>query len=588
MAFFVALSAMLITQSCDEDDPINTTIPTITLSATTGQANPGETVSVTATITAPGGAKELLIAGGATPTPASPIALTGTSATQQVTLQVPASAVLLSTISVIFTVVDNGGLVSLPVSYTITVQDPIIVLSGTLTTQSLVASRKYLIRGQTFVPDGVTITIPAGTVIFGEKATKGTMIVERGGKILANGTAALPVVMTSNQEVGARDKGDWGGLVILGKAFTNQPNPGVEGISPPKNFGAADRANDTDNSGVYKYLRVEYAGIELTPNNETNSITMGGLGSGTVMEYVQVSYGGDDGYEYFGGTVNGKWLISFATWDDDFDCDFGWSGNVQFALVVRNPNAADQSQSNAFEHDNGPQDNDTGAGTYTTGTFSNVTVYGPIDLGRRTVSANNVHAMDLRRRNASSIFNSVMGGFPFGLRYNQTSSYDQHVTAVNGVLANNYLIAGGSGFATPTFANPAGSTTSYTRFAVGSGMAATAANVQTYWETVANANAVANIPAQGTDDGAAFYDALGLRGANFFARYTNATYPVDPDFTLTSGTPTLSTGASFANAKFDEAGRSTFFNETVTYRGAFGATDWTNTWAEFRPISKVY
>lgn len=565
VAFFAAASSFLVLQSCNEDDPA--VAPTLELSATTGQGNPGTTVTVTATITASGTAKELIVVG-ATSTPASPIPLTGTSATQEVQLQVPANAVIGSTITAVLTVVDNGGLVSLPATFTITVQDPTIVLSGNLTTQTLDASKKYLIRGQTFIKDGITVTIPAGTVLFGEKSTKGTLVVERGGKLICNGTAAAPVVMTSNQALNARDKGDWGGLVILGKAYTNQPNPAVEGISPAVNFGAAERANDADNSGVYKYLRVEYAGIELTPNNETNSITLGGVGSGTQFEYVQVSFGGDDGFEWFGGTVNGKYLISLSTWDDDFDCDYGWSGNVQFALVVRNPFAADQSQSNAFENDNGPNDNDTGAGTYTTGTFSNVTVYGPIDRTGRSLSANNVHSMDLRRRNATSIFNSVIGGFPTGLRMNQSSVYAQY-TAANpvGVLANNILIA-------PTA----------TRYAIGSGVNFTATDLQTYWEA---SNTTLAIPAN-DDTQNTFYSTLGLRIDNFFARSSASTYPSNPDFTLASGTATIATGASFTNAKFDEAGRSTFFNETVTYRGAFGTTDWTDGWAEFRPISKAY
>lgn len=565
LAFFAAASSFLMLQSCNEDDPA--VAPTLELSATTGQGNPGTSVTVTATITASGTAKELIIVG-ATATPASPIPLTGTSATQEVQLQIPANAVIGSTITAVMTVVDNGGLVSLPATFTITVQDPTIVLSGNLTTQSLDASKKYLIRGQTFIKDGITVTIPAGTVLFGEKSTKGTLIVERGGKLICNGTAAAPVVMTSNQEVNARDKGDWGGLVILGKAYTNQPNPAVEGISPAANFGAADRANDADNSGVYKYLRVEYAGIELTPNNETNSVTLGGVGSGTTFEYVQVSFGGDDGFEWFGGTVNGKYLVSLSTWDDDFDCDYAWSGNVQFALVVRNPFAADQSQSNAFENDNGPNDNDTGAGTYTTGTFSNVTVYGPVDRTGRSISANNVHAMDLRRRNATSILNSVIGGFPTGIRMNQSSVYAQY-TAANpvGVLANNILIA-------PTA----------TRYAIGSEVNFTATDLQTYWEA---ANSTLAIPAN-DDTQNTFYSTLGLRIDNFFSRSSASTYPSNPDFTLASGTATIATGASFTNAKFNEASRTAFFNKTVTYRGAFGTSDWTDGWAEFRPISKVY
>ncbi|MEO5601667.1 MAG: hypothetical protein ABIR06_12145, partial [Cyclobacteriaceae bacterium] len=368
----------------------------------------------------------------------------------------------------------------------------------------------------------------------------------------------------------ARDKGDWGGLIILGKAFTNQTNPAIEGISPTVNFGAADRANDNDNSGIYKYLRVEYAGIELTPNNETNSITMGGVGNGTQMEYVQVSFGGDDGFEWFGGTVNARHLISLSTWDDDFDVDYGYSGNVQFGLVVRNPFSADQSQSNSFETDNGPNDNDTGAGTYTTGTFSNITVYGPLDRIGRSLSANNVHAIDMRRRTAVSIFNSVLGGFPTGLRFNQNTSYGNYTSGTPaGVLANNVLVAGGG---------------TGIRYAIGSGVTFTATDVQAYWE---NNNTVMNIPPN-DDTQTSVYTVLGLRIDNFFGRSSTATYPSNPDFTLSSGTATIATGASFANAKFDEAGRSAFFDESVTFKGAFGTTDWTDGWAEFRPIEQAY
>jgi hypothetical protein len=283
------------------------------------------------------------------------------------------------------------------------------------------------------------------------------------------------------------------------------------------------------------------------------------------MEYVQVSFGGDDGFEWFGGTVNGKYLISLSSWDDDFDVDYGYSGNVQFGLVVRNPFFADQSQSNSFETDNGPNDTDTGTGTYTTGTFSNITVYGPLDRVGRSLSANNLHAMDVRRRTALSIFNSVLGGFPNVLRFNQNTSYGQYTSgSPNGVLANNVLIAGGTG----------------ARYAIGSGVSFTATDVQTYWE--AN-NTVMNIPPDDANQ-TTYYSDLGLRIDNFFARSSATTYPANPDFTLSSGSATIATGANFTNAKFDEAGRSTFFDETVTYKGAFGATDWTDGWAEFRPI----
>src|SRR5690606_20059357 len=107
-------------------------------------------------------------------------------------------------------------------------------------------------------------------------------------------TANEPIVFTSALAPGSRDRGDWGGIVILGYAPNNQPNPVIEGITPSVNFGGTD---DADNSGVLKYVRVEFAGIELTPNNETNSITLGSVGSGTQMDYCQVSWGGDDGFE---------------------------------------------------------------------------------------------------------------------------------------------------------------------------------------------------------------------------------------------------------------------------------------------------
>lgn len=433
-------------------------------------------------------------------------------------------------------------------------------ISGVLTTRTLTNDKQYLIQGQVFVPDGVTLTIQEGTVIYGEKRSRGTLIVQRGGKIIAKGTKEKPIVMTSAQDPGERDRGDWGGLVILGRARTNQVDPAVEGIDPVQIFGGN---NDDDSSGEYLYLRVEYAGIELTPNNETNSITMGGVGRGTKMDYIQVSFGGDDGFEWFGGTSNHKYLVSLSTWDDSFDVDYGYSGNVQFALDVRNPFYADQSQSNGFETDNGPNDNDVQP--YTTGTFSNVTIYGPRDRGGRAISGNNFQSIDLRRRTALSIFNSVFTGFPVGVRFNTASVTQQYQSGL-GVLSNNTLIM-----------PPAGTT-----FAAGGG--AVVGDVQTIWEA-SNTSVVLPAQDQPWED---FYRGYGLRPENFFARYTVQTYPSNPNFTLLSS-GTLLTGAKFDNPKFAEANRSAQFDKTVPFIGAFdGTSDWTDTWAEFNPLNKVY
>lgn len=438
------------------------------------------------------------------------------------------------------------------------------VLTGALTSRTLTADKKYLIRGQVFVRSGQTLTIEPGTVLFGEKRTRGTLIIDRGGRLIANGTVDKPIVMTSNQAPGDRDRGDWGGLILLGNAATNQVDPAIEGVDPavffggnPANVNSSNTAVNTENSGILRYLRVEFAGIELSPNNETNSITLGGLGNGTVMEYCQVSYGGDDGFEWFGGTINGKYLISFNTWDDDFDVDYGWSGNVQFGVAVRYPSYADQSGSNIFECDNGI--NDDPVQPFTTGTFSNITGIGPIKNGTSISNNNFQHSIDLRRRVAVSIFNSVLMGMPRGLRFNQASVTRQYDTLRNGVLANNFLIA------------PAGT------WQAGTGVNVNL--VRDYW-----------IASNGVKEGAttdAEYTAFGINPDLFFGTRLDVNYPTNPAFQLTSSTATFATGASFTNAKFSEPGRAGFFTN-VAYRGAFGTTDWTDQWAEFRPVDKEY
>lgn len=439
----------------------------------------------------------------------------------------------------------------------------LVELTGDLTTRTLTADKKYLLKGQVFVRNGQTLTIEPGTVIFGDRRTRGTLIIDRGGKIIARGTATQPIVFTSVVEEGLRDRGDWGGLVILGNAACNQVDPAIEGIDPPVYFGAnpannnsANTANNTESSGELRYVRVEFAGIELSPNNETNSITMGGVGSGTIMEYCMVSYGGDDGFEWFGGTNNGKYLISFAMWDDDFDVDFGWSGNVQFGLAIRYPGYADQSGSNGFETDNGPNDNDVQP--YTDGVFSNITIIGPIKQGTSISNANFQHAIDARRRTALSIFNSFFTGFPRGLRFNQPSVLTNYQNGT-GVMANNILIA-------PSSAN---------RYFAGSGMVVD--SVRNYWEANNQTFAVISDST---------HNHWGLNPNVFFGnrlpnQYSGAT------FTIAAGKPLL-TGASFTNAKFNEATRANFFDKNVTFRGAFGTTDWTAGWAEFNPIDKKY
>ena len=229
----------------------------------------------------------------------------------------------------------------------------------------------YNLRGWVYVANGATLTIEAGSILKGDKQTQAALIVEPGGKRIAQGTVDAPIVFTSNQAKGKRKPGDWGGLILCGRAPVNQNNPQIEG-GPRTTFGGTDAA---DNSGVLSYVRVEFAGYPFQTDKEINGITFGGVGNGTKVDHVQVSYSNDDSFEWFGGTVNAKYLIAYKGWDDDFDTDNGFSGSVQYGLVVRDPKIADVSQSNSFESDNCSD----GAliEPYTNATFSNITFVGP-------------------------------------------------------------------------------------------------------------------------------------------------------------------------------------------------------------------
>lgn len=586
LALFAIGASVLTFQSCNEEEKIEPA-PIVDVDPTAAANTPGNKVTANVTVTAPNGGKSLVIYVAGAEVETKDISALDLTAPIPFEYTVPATAVIGSVIVVSFQAIDNKDYPSAISNFIISVSDPVIKLEGTLATQTLDASKPYLLKGQVFVPTGVTLTIPEGTVIKGDKATKATLVVQPGGKLIANGTAAKPIVFTSAQSIGERDRGDWGGVIILGNAWVNQSaKPAIEGITPSQTYGniTSPATSADDNSGSLKYVRIEYAGVELTPNNETNSLTLGAVGNATTLDFVQVSFGGDDGFEWFGGSVSGKHLVSLSTWDDDFDTDFGWSGNVQWALSVRNPFFADQSGSAAFESDNQGNANDTpsGATGYTQGVFSNVTVFGPLDFNTglgsgtsaRTISGNYTRAMHIRRRTALSIFNTVISGWSVGLTMDDQATLD-NFTSGAGVLSNNVL------FAPNTTANAEfGSTVT--------GAAAT--TVKDFWTNGANitekpTSTAGWSPNPGTPANSVNpYAAYGLDKALFFGAYTASTYPSNPNFAISTGSLTgLTASTLFANAKLGS-----FFDKTVTYKGAFGGTDWTDTWAEFQPQAKAY
>ncbi|MBL7901910.1 MAG: T9SS type A sorting domain-containing protein [Bacteroidia bacterium] len=271
-----------------------------------------------------------------------------------------------------------------------------------------------LLSAQCFIKNNSVLTIQPGVVVLGDKNTVGAGIfVTKGSQLIANGTVTAPIVFTSNQAPGNRTGGDWGGIILLGKANNNTPGGinNIEGlpISADTEYGVASGADDNDNSGSLRYVRIEFAGYAYQQDKEINSLTMGAVGRGTTLEYVQASFGLDDAFEWFGGTVNAKYLVSFRCLDDDFDTDFGYSGNVQFGLVVRDPNLADNpsiSTSEAFESDNNATG--TAATPKTSALFSNITVIGPLRGGSVTTPASgHRRGARIRRNSELKIFNSI-------------------------------------------------------------------------------------------------------------------------------------------------------------------------------------
>jgi len=324
----------------------------------------------------------------------------------------------------------------------------------TITESHTIKKGTYSLKGWVYVESGATLTIEPGTIIKGDKDTKAALIIRRGGKLIAQGTANSPIVFTSAQAAGSRKPGDWGGIIICGKAKNNKTEMPIEG-GPSAPHGGTD---DADNSGIISYVRIEFAGYPFQTDQEINGLTMGSVGSGTQIDHVQVSYSNDDSYEWFGGAVNAKYLIAYHGWDDDFDTDNGFSGHLQFLLGVRNPRIADTSLSNGFESDNNADG--TTSTPFTTSTFSNVTLVGPIGqatdfTNTSTYITGGVYnpsngsktgtfqaAMHVRRNSKLNCFNSVALGYPVGLIVDNQKGTTQ-TWATNGDLKlNNLYFAG--------------------------------------------------------------------------------------------------------------------------------------------------
>ncbi|MEW5980180.1 MAG: hypothetical protein AB1898_30665 [Acidobacteriota bacterium] len=303
--------------------------------------------------------------------------------------------------------------------------------------QTLVNTKAYRLTGVVFVRNNAVLTIEPGTFIIGQPGSQpaSSLIVTQTGKIRALGTRSRPIIFTSSLPFGQRKAGDWGGVILLGSAPVNWPTGfgNIEGLtaSDDTRYGGNNAAHDC---GTLEYVRIEYAGAEFQPNNEINALTFGGCGTGTTVHHVQTRYGLDDMFEWFGGTMDAKYLVGAYARDDYIDVQIGWTGRLQHILAVA---GRDVPGNRGFEFDN--NELDFGATPNSTPKIFNVTMVGVGDtLTQGSDEGESVAGAWLRRGTGGSfnnivLFNWIANGFT--IRDEATmGAVDRGELTLNGLL----------------------------------------------------------------------------------------------------------------------------------------------------------
>jgi hypothetical protein len=398
----------------------------------------------------------------------------------------------------------------------------------------------YLLQGYTFVINNATLTIEAGTVIKGKVSTgadAAALIITRGAKIMAEGTASAPIIFTSeldnlNGNLGRNDTGLWGGLLVMGSATINsransQPagtpaQDQIEGLSvtgPEIAYATFGGTNDDDNSGVLRYVSIRHGGAVIGGDNEINGLTLGGVGRGTTVEYIEIFANKDDGVEFFGGTVNARNLVFGFGNDDNLDFDQGYRGNVQFVFSIQSDIGTDRGDK-GIEWDGATAPLDaTPKGVVT---VANVTMIGIGSSGGANTAVN------IRDNVEAKLYNSVFVNFAKGL------DIEDDVGTPRPDIANNIWFShvAANNTAAGLNARPAG-----------------AVNANTYWETASNNNAIVDPQ---------------LRAISYTANRGLDPRPAANSPALTGAVQTLS-GAGLTQ---------------VSYKGAFSDTNWAAGWTK--------
>lgn len=430
---FMACLTVGIT-SCDKDDDPVVTFDPPELNAVSANYEqlPGEVANIQLNANADAGIQSLEVSGAAT----GAVSFNADDENQVVTypFTVPADAAEGDVYDFTFTLTDNEdrtATASVTVTATATPEEPeeelvVEVASSTegVGTTTWTANTTYILNGFVYVNDGQTLTIEPGTVIKGRAGTgadASAFIVANGGKVIANGTADNPIIFTALADDIARtddlpinSRANWGGVIVLGRAPINHADSRtlIEGLPSNEtesrgNYGGDDAA---DNSGEYSYISIRHGGSNIGQDNEINGFTMGGVGRGTSIHHIEVWGNDDDGFEWFGGTVNTSYLASHYNQDDAFDWDFGYRGENQFWFGYQEPGF--EGSGRGMELDGAH------SGNLSTTEFSQPTIYNMTLIGQgATGDVNENAALFMTEGTGGFFYNSIITNFPAGIRF---------------------------------------------------------------------------------------------------------------------------------------------------------------------------
>jgi hypothetical protein len=313
------------------------------------------------------------------------------------------------------------------------------ILTGTINADlKLYKKNTYRLIGVVYITNNAVLTIEPGTVIRGDVETCGTLVITKGSKIIAEGEETDPIVFTSNREISSRKPGDWGGIILLGEAPINK----IGGIGfldfnldPAVSHYGGD--NQDSNSGILKYVRIEFSGRKLNALKELNGLSLAGVGRKTKFNFIQISFSNDDSFESYGGDVNFENLISYRATDDDFDFTQGAQCTISNSIAIRYPYSSDISGSRCFEIDSYDKIENTDLTKKLTKiTASNITLANLEDNNQGLVK----EAIYIKDKSYFSLRNSVISGFKLcALLDGKIADFSENLAKINlqNLLINN-------------------------------------------------------------------------------------------------------------------------------------------------------